>query len=402
MEENTAISQLFRCYLDGQCTPGEVNLLLQYFDRAENDALLKKLIRQQLETDPGAGQQSDCLPEHLLDSTYQRIKLEIFSGTSTIPVIPLWKRTWLRTTVAAAMIIMLATTALFLFYHKQETGLAVNKQHVLQGNDIAPGRDNAVLTLADGTTIVLDSAANGTLTNEGGIKVLKLNGQIAYDHAKNKDADGKVLYNTIATARGNQYQLILSDGSKVWLNAASSIHFPALFAGNERRVEITGEAYFEVTKSPSMPFKVVANGMEVEVLGTHFNVSAYEDEPEMNTTLVEGRVKINKANAMKILEPGQQARLSAGSAGIAVKDVDAMQAVAWKDGFFWFDNTDIHTLMRQVSRWYDVAVSFEGKVTDDGFSGKIPRNVPLSKLLAILQLNEIHFRMEGRKIIVIP
>ncbi len=398
MEENTAISQLFQRYLDGQCTPGEVKLLLQYFDHAENDAILRKLIRQQVEKDPG----SDLSSSHLLDSTYQRIELEIFSGASTTPVIPLWKRTWLRATVAAAMIIMLATTSFLLFYHQRETGLAVNKQHMLQGNDIAPGRDNAVLTLADGSRIVLDSAANGTLTNEGGIKVLKLNGQIAYNNAKSKDADGKVLYNTIATAKGNQYQLILSDGSKVWLNAASSIRFPASFSGNERKVEVTGEAYFEVTKNPSMPFRVIANGMEVEVLGTHFNVNAYEDEPEMNTTLVEGRVKINKANAMKILEPGQQARLSAGSTNIAVDHVDVAQVVAWKDGFFWFDNTDIHTLMRQVSRWYDVAVSFEGKVTEDGFSGKISRNVPLSKLLAILELYGVHFKMEGRKIIVMP
>lgn len=398
MEENTAISQLFQRYLDGQCTPGEVKLLLQYFDHAENDAILRKLIRQQVEKDPG----SDLSSSHLLDSTYQRIELEIFSGASTTPVIPLWKRTWLRATVAAAIIIMLATTSFLLFYHQRETGLVVNKQHMLQGNDIAPGRDNAVLTLADGSRIVLDSAANGTLTNEGGIKVLKLNGQIAYNNAKSKDADGKVLYNTIATAKGNQYQLILSDGSKVWLNAASSIRFPASFSGNERKVEVTGEAYFEVTKNPSMPFRVIANGMEVEVLGTHFNVNAYEDEPEMNTTLVEGRVKINKANAMKILEPGQQARLSAGSTNIAVDHVDVAQVVAWKDGFFWFDNTDIHTLMRQVSRWYDVAVSFEGKVTEDGFSGKISRNVPLSKLLAILELYGVHFKMEGRKIIVMP
>ncbi len=402
MEENTAISQLFQRYLDGQCTPGEVKLLLQYFDHAENDAILRKLIRQQVEKDPGSDLSSSHLPEHLLDSTYQRIKQEIFSGASTTPVIPLWKRTWLRATVAAAMIIMLATTALFLLYNKRETGLAANKQHMLQGNDIAPGRDNAVLTLADGTRIVLDSAANGTLTNEGGIKVLKLNGQIAYNNAKSKDARGEVLYNKIATSKGNQYQLILSDGSKVWLNAASSIRFPASFSGNERKVEVNGEAYFEVTKNPSMPFKVVANGMEVEVLGTHFNVNAYDDEPEMNTTLVEGRVKVNKANAMKILEPGQQARLSAGNTNIAVDNVDVAQVVAWKDGFFWFDNTDIHTLMRQVSRWYDVAVSFEGKVTEDGFSGKISRNVPLSKLLAILELYGVHFKMEGRKIIVMP
>ena len=249
---------------------------------------------------------------------------------------------------------------------------------------------------------MLDSAANGTLAQQGNTKVLKLNGQIAYN--KTGDMDAKPVYNTITTANGNQYQLILTDGSKVWLNAASSIRFPASFTGNERKVEITGEAYFEVAKNPNKPFKVEfknkeGDKSEIEVLGTHFNVNAYPDEPAFKTTLLEGSVKIINAHAVQMLTPGQQARLS--RQGIELeKNADIEQVMAWKNGFFLFDNTDIYTLMRQVSRWYDVDVHFEGSIPGDGFSGKISRNVPLSKFLQVLEMNEVHVRTEGRKVTV--
>ena len=269
-------------------------------------------------------------------------------------------------------------------------------------HDLPPGRNNAILTLADGHSITLDSAANGRLAQQGNTKVIKLNGQIAYRNTGNTRGDEAILFNTISTARGNQYQLTLSDGTKVWLNAASSLRFPTTFKGKERRVEVTGEAYFEIAKNPSMPFKVQAGSGEIDVLGTHFNVNAYADEPSVKTTLLEGAVAVKKATALQMLAPGQQAEFSPQGAITLSDNVDVARETAWKDGFFWFNNTDIHMLMRQVSRWYDVEVEFSGNITDDGFTGKVSRNVPLSKLLDVLEQYEIHFKIEGKKIIVLP
>lgn len=406
MGDSKTIGWLFQRYLNDKCTPEEVKILLQYFDAEENEALLKSLIRQQLEANAGEHLPSGEVVEYLLNTTLGNTKKAIASGKKTgqPPIVHIYMRTWFRV-AAAVLILLLSATAFFLFHQKEETIVAHKENNIQPGKDIPPGRSNAILTLSNGTTIMLDSAANGTLAQQGNIKVLKINGQISYNKTGSVDVNGKPVYNTITTARGNQYQLILADGSKVWLNAASSIRFPAEFTGNERRVEITGEAYFEVAKDAKKPFRVfispLPEGAEIEVLGTHFNVNAYSEEPAIKTTLMEGSVKIKKANAVQMLSPGQQARFT--SIGIVLeKNVDLSQVVAWKDGFFWFDNTDLRTLMRQVARWYDVDVNFEGQITEDGFTGKISRNVPLSKFLKVLELNDVHVRIEGRKITVMP
>jgi transmembrane sensor len=304
---------------------------------------------------------------------------------------------------AAATVLILFCSAAFYFLHqKNERQIIAQNANNQPVKDIPAGRNNAVLTLDNGTTILLDTAANGTLAKQGNIKVLKLNGQIAYNKAG--DMNAKPVYNTITTGNGNQYQLILTDGSKVWLNAASSIRFPTAFTGNDRKVEISGEAYFEVAKDPKKPFKVdfknkAGQRDEIEVLGTHFNVNTYADEPDMKTTLLEGSVKIKAADKIQILSPGQQARIT--SDGIEIKrNVDLDNVMAWKNGYFIFDNTDIYTLMRQVSRWYNVEVIYQGKITEEGFSGKISREVPLSKFIKVLQLNDVQVKTEGRKMIV--
>lgn len=262
--------------------------------------------------------------------------------------------------------------------------------------DRPPGTQAATLTLGDGRTITLDSAADGNLARQGNTQIVKRNGQIAYTE---KGSDAPPVWNTITTARGNQYSLVLPDGSKVWLNAASSVRFPTAFTGGERKVEITGEAYFDIAAQPSMPFKVIARGGEIDVLGTHFNINAYDDESAVRTTLLEGAVKVLQGPSELELHPGQQA-VSANGKITLIKHVDTDRATAWKDGFFYFDNTDLHTLMRQVARWYDVEVAFKGDVSDDGFSGKISRNVPLSKLLKVLEQYDIHFDVTGNKITV--
>jgi len=325
-------------------------------------------------------------------------------------------RDWKKWAVAAMVLLVAGKAVLFFLPSNPAT-----KKPVASGlqapdtHDLPPGRNNAILTLADGHTITLDSAANGGLAQQGHTKVIKLNGQIAYRNTGSPQGEEAILLNTISTARGNQYQLILSDGSKVWLNAASSLRFPTSFKGKERRVEVTGEAYFEIAKNPSMPFKVIiaptprppeggeGEGRgEIDVLGTHFNINAYADESSVKTTLLEGAVAVKKEKGSQLLSPGQQAEFTPKGAITLSKNVDVTQETAWKDGFFWFNNTDIHTLMRQVSRWYDVEIEFKGKIADDGFTGKVSRNVPLSKLLNVLEQYEIHFKVEGKKITVLP
>lgn len=403
MENNKTIELLFQRYLKNECTPHEIKILLKYFGAEGNEALLKKLIHEQSEeyhTTDGSYQAS----EHLLETTFANIKNIISSENKKVFPIPFYKQKWFRMSAAAAVIFFVSTTAFYFLHNKNETIVVLEKPAVPIIKDIPPGKDNAILTLGDGTTIVLDSAANGTLAHQGNIKVLKTNGQIAYNKTDSKM--DKPVYNTITTANGNQYQLILTDGSKVWLNAASSIRFPTAFTGNERKVEITGEAYFEVAKDATKPFRVEFKSQsgkneEIEVLGTHFNVNAYGDEPEMKTTLLEGSVRIKNGDGIKMLAPGQQARIT--SKGIEIKNnIDLDQVVAWKNGYFVFNSVDIHTLMRQVQRWYDVDVSFEGTVSEDGYTGKISRDVPLSKFLKVLELNDVHIKTEGRKVVVMP
>jgi ferric-dicitrate binding protein FerR (iron transport regulator) len=268
-------------------------------------------------------------------------------------------------------------------------------------NDALPGRSKAVLTLANGSSILLDSVANGMLAQQGNATVVKLNnGQLAYNTLAEKPTE--VLYNTLATPRGGQYQLVLPDGSKVWLNAASSIRYPTAFAGKERKIEITGEAYFEVAKNTGVPFIVSTNGMDVKVLGTRFNVNAYDDEATIRTTLLEGAVLVTKDAATAILKPGQQSRLTKSGVINVINDTDIEEAVAWKNGLFSFKSADIKTVMRQIARWYDVEVVYEKEVQEQ-FHTEINRNTNASKVFKILETTGgVHFRIEGKKVTVMP
>ena len=224
--------------------------------------------------------------------------------------------------------------------------------------DIAPGGDKAILTLADGTKVVLDTAGNGAITRQGNVTVIKLNGQLAYQPST-LTSTSTLTYNTISTPRGGQYQLVLADGSKVWLNAASSLRFPTAFAGKERRVEVTGEAYFEVAHDAAMPFIVQRGEAEVKVLGTHFNINGYEDEPSLKITLLEGKVRVSSRDQTAVLKPGQQAQLQTTNSKLqTTNQVDIDEVVAWKNGLFQFEQADIKTIMRQVARWYNVDVVF--------------------------------------------
>jgi ferric-dicitrate binding protein FerR (iron transport regulator) len=265
---------------------------------------------------------------------------------------------------------------------------------------LRPGRNQALLTLADGRTVLLDQAHLGLLAQQGGSQVQKTaDGQLRYAASA---AAGAPLYNTVATPRGGQYQLTLPDGSQVWLNAASSLRFPVAFGGAERRVELTGEAYFEVAKDARHPFKVAARGAEVTVLGTHFDVQAYDDEPALATTLLEGAVRLDLGAQQALLRPGQQARCWPQGT-IQVREVDVQHAVAWKNGYFVFNDEPIEAIMRQVARWYDVDVRCQGPLANKDFNGKISRYKDAADVLRVLELTgAVHFTTEGRRITVQP
>ena len=413
MTNTENIERLFQRFLDDKCTRAEVNRLLQYFDAGENEALLRSLIEKQSE--PGSDTPvSSASLQPLLDVAFIKIQSKIAgdTGARPAPVVSLYRRFMWRMSVAGAVIFLISIAAIYFIYHNKGSVTAQTQNAIPQMKDVPPGTYHAILTLDNGRTIVLDSTANGTLAEQGGIKVLKRNGEIAYNSTGGVQQEAVPIYNTITTARGNEYRVVLADGSKVWLNAASSIRFPAYFTGNERKVEITGEAYFEVAPLAAeathgkVPFIVSVRsplgdrrGMEIEVTGTRFNVNAYAEEPGIKTTLIEGSVKIKGANELHTLSPGQQAELTSTEI-ILRKNVDVSQVAGWKEGFFVFDNTDLQALMLELSRWYDVDVNFEGKISREGFSGKISRNVPLSKLLKVLELNDVHVTTEGRRITV--
>lgn len=310
---------------------------------------------------------------------------------------------------AAAAILFLAGGAYLLFGPKdQEPDILVKERP----QDVAPGGERATLTLADGTAILLDSTGSGVLAQQSGMQIVKLDsGQLAYQ-AGDQGGTEKEQYNTLTTPRGGQYRVTLPDGTRVWLNAASSLRYPAAFTGGERNVELNGEAYFEVASREKMPFIVQLNGMEVEVLGTHFNIMAYEDENTIQTTLLEGSVAVSTKSPQagnkkqetknsKRLKPGQQARLSKGTADLEIAEVNTNEAVAWKDGFFQFERASLPVVMRQLERWYNIEVVYEGAIPEQYFGGRIPRNLPLSKIISVLEHNKVRFRIEGRRLIIL-
>ncbi len=326
--------------------------------------------------------------------------------------------------MAAAVSVIAVTTVVFLFTDRPSKGVepAIVQSTV---NDVLPGGNKAILQLANGHTIMLDSAANGSLATQGNANIVKLaDGQIAYNIEGKVTAE--VMYNTLRTPPGGQFKLKLPDGTNVWLNAASSITYPTAFVGKERTVTITGEVYFEVAKDKSKLFHVKVNEMDVEVFGTHFNVNAYSDEVAVKTTLLEGSVKIvnressivnprsrriEKAGSPSvILKPGEQAVLSranlpAGRQGSPLSidhspDID--QVMAWKNGLFNFNKVSLQDVMKQIARWYDVDVVYQGVIKPKQFGGEIQRDLNLSEVLEGLKETGIHFRIEGKKLIVLP
>lgn len=394
---------LIEQYLANVITKEELEQLLQKTEQHEDfealTAELKSHWEKPREKNNEGGTDWDAKFETMMEEARQATSIVPMQAKKRI------NRLYYRTAAAAIFILMLGAGSYFLFFKNNKHEITgANTQEVRLKNDLLPGTNGAILTLANGKKIVLDSAGNGTLAVQGKTKVINKDGQIVYDDENR--ATNALLYNTMTTPKGRQYQLVLVDGSKVWLNAASSIHYPAAFSGKERKVEITGEAYFEVAHNAEKPFKVIVNGMEVQVLGTHFNINSYDDEATIQTTLLEGSVKITRNNNIRMLTHGQQAQINnspSGDEGIrVVKDVDLDVVMAWKNGYFSFEHTDLASVMRQIARWYDVDIMYEGKIPDRRFGGEISRNTNASQVLKILEESKVYFRIEGKKIIVEP
>ncbi|WP_142683112.1 FecR family protein [Chitinophaga polysaccharea] len=382
-----------------RATSAEYRELLQLISSDEQGEIVRLL-----DTWHGAGTTESTASTEYDHAYWQQAVKEILDADNSArqPVmLPVKNRIYFlqRYWWAAACIILLTAGAYYLSKQTRQPAVAVASPV----KDIAPGGNRAVLTLSDGSQITLDSAGNGILAQQGNTRITKLsNGQLAYSGSGNPE--GKILYNTMSTPPGGQYQLILPDGTGVWLNAASSISYPTAFTGNERSVTVTGEAYFEVVKNEKMPFRVKAGNTTIDVLGTHFNINAYKDEASINTTLLEGAVRVNIAQQQQQLRPGQQARVMANGASIQVVDhADISEVMAWKAGFFSFNDADLPAVMRQLSRWYNVEVKYEGRIPQRVFTGEIGRNLTLSQVLKGLTKTRIKYRIEnGNRIIIQP
>lgn len=309
---------------------------------------------------------------------------------------------------AAAAVLLIISIGTYFYFNNKPSGVPQKANKLLStATDIAPGRNIAILQLGDGTEIALDDQSNGAIAKSGSNTIYKnAKGQLTYvaTESKEDEADNPVS-NSLRTPRGGQFQLTLPDGSQVWLNAASQLTYKISKTSRERLVELKGEAYFEVTKDANRPFKVLSKGQVVEVLGTHFNVSSYDDDPSVKTTLAEGAVRIVETGGHRnvVLEPGQQATLDSGNR-LSVAQVEVSDAIAWRNGKLNFNQSDIYAVARQLSRWYNVDVVFKGKAANVRLSGEVYRNTNASKVLEILAFYNLNCKIEtnnGVKRIVI-
>jgi len=386
---------IFQKYLDQNCSPEEMQQLLDYFGATQADPELweplieKVLLNQHIED-------ADAETQLRLDAGFQHILAK--RAVKEKPAIRL-KKLYSKWAVAATLFLVVG--AGLLYFIKSD----IPENVVAQQTILKPGTEKARLTLADGTVIDLEEAGNGKLNNQDGVAVTKTaDGKLVYDVKNMGDVNGPVSYNTLVTPMGGQYDVILPDGSVIWLNAASSLRFPTRFVGAERRVELSGEGYFEIKKNAKQPFVVVSGGQEVTVLGTHFNINAYRENNIIKTTLLEGAVKVSKGSQSYLLAPGQESSLDNLSNSFSIaKDVDVAVAVAWKNGRFSFDATNIKEVMQQIARWYDVDVLYKGDFSNVELTGEIPRGADASRVLNLLKgTKQVDFIINGRSITVIP
>lgn len=334
---------------------------------------------------------------------FEKIKKSIPLGESRTA-----KIRWMnarRLTAIAASILIIGGALVWWISGKGDKPAATNTAQLAK-QDRQPASEGAILKLADGKEIVLDNASDGAIAQEGNTQITKQGGLLAYN---SKATSGEVLYNTLSTPKGKIYKLSLPDGSKVWLNAASSIRFPAAFTGEARNVEITGEVFFEIKKDQGMPFRVKLDQQtSIEVLGTEFNVNAYNNEEFLRTTLLTGAIRLQSGEEEQpgnsvLLKPGEQAQwknVKTKQSFTVIHDANIEKVVGWKDGYFSFDDLTLEELMREVERWYDVDVVYEKRAPTKTFFGKVNRGLSLLDFMDGLNDWGVHSRLEGRKLIV--
>ena len=397
-------------YLKDIISVEELPAFIEYLRYYNNIGQLQQAIEQALRDNNFSGISDPSRTEIIFQKILQQAAA---TENISMPVKPVYeikqKRNHLRVVrwLTAAAVMAAVFTGTYLILQKKKSSELASRSQTIQplANDAAPGTNKAVLKLADGSEIMLDDTEMGLITQQGNTKVFKLeNGELTYKAASGSESG--MVYNTLSTPRGGQYQLVLPDGSKVWLNASSSLRFPAFFEGKERVVELTGEGYFEIAHNAKMPFAVYVNDLKVEVLGTHFNIMSYDNEKTVNTTLLEGSVKLSfptsKIQEQEIkIKPGQQATLDKKISLLNVHEADVESAVAWKNGMFQFKSDDIQTIMRQIERWYDVDVSYADKIPEGHYSGTIERDNKLSTVLKILEESDLKFKIEGKTLTIL-
>jgi transmembrane sensor len=403
--------ELIRKYVEGTCTE-------------EEKALVESWHLKELAESTHTPTEAQITAAH--ERTRAAIALHIHTAKQKRAARPLWYR------LAAAAVLVFVVGGWWFVVDRR--GKEQHAQETAEIKDILPGRDGAILTLADGSRIVLDSAGNGSIALQKGIAITKQGARLIYkatdsglptSDSRLKIPDSRLAYNTISTPRGRQFQVVLPDGTRVWLNAASSLRYPVAFTGAERRVAVTGEVYFEVSLLPTsppaggggvkgkMPFIVSINGKaEVEVLGTHFNINAYDDEESIRTTLLEGSVKVKsdassqtsgfRPPASIVLKPGEQAIAAAHSPLTIDHSPDIEKVMAWKNGFFNFQDASLVEVMRQLARWYDIEVVYEKGIPAIAFEGEMNRGNSLRAVLKSLEGLGVHFRLVERRLVVLP
>lgn len=376
------LREIVKRYLAGKATAKEESFLEAYFKHFDSHYNITDLLGED---------ERIALRDKMEASILERITV---AERSNIRVLPMVLK------IAAAALIFVSVGVYLFYSNTSEPAVATTDDH--HPVDVLPGGNKAFLTLADGSRISLNDAKVGELTWQGNSVVHKTtDGELSYDKVGTNDP-AVVGSNSIETPRGGEYQVTLTDGTRVWLNAASKLVFPTAFSGKERRVELTGEAYFEVAQNKAMPFKVTSGDQTIEVLGTHFNINAYPDEAVIRTTLVEGSVRVSDESSTGLLKPGEQSVVKKGEA-IRILAVNTSDVVAWKNGLFVFANDNVEGVMRKISRWYDIDVHYTGSITREGFVGSVSKFENLSEVLSALELTGlVHFRIEERRVTVMP
>jgi ferric-dicitrate binding protein FerR (iron transport regulator) len=380
------ILEALRKFSKGQATEEEILFVNQWFRYAETQPDI---------LDSMTGEARDLLEKEM----HQQIAKDI--RAPRLPIVRSDQSLGRRWRYAAAAVVILAggITGLYAIFHgSKRMDLAQTGVRHLPADKIEPGSTRAILQLGDGAEIQLDSVQNGVLSKQGSTQIIKVQaGNLVYQTGTSNN--DQVSFNTIIVPRGGYYNVTLPDGTKVWLNAASSLRFPTSFSGNSREVELRGEAYFEIASNKKMPFSVAINQTSVQVLGTHFNVNGYDDEGSIRTTLLEGAVKFRYGSDEKLIRPGQEIIYSKQTHSAAVQQADTNQVMGWKNGFFEFDNLELPAIMRLISRWYNVDVSYHSTRQIE-LTGSLSRKSKLEEVLQLLEKNGVHVTVNDRTIII--